>query len=118
MILLMVASFSSCATVLKGDMEGVRLNSEPPAARVYINGEYYGRTPLEIELKCYESYTIEFVKEGHERVVRRITNRIGAGYVVLDVVCGFVPVVIDALTGSWYKLNQHYVNVILEKQQP
>ena len=107
LIITLVAVFTislctSCATVFKGDTERVRLNSEPEGARVYINGEYYGRTPLKIKLKCYDSYVIEFHKKGHRRVVKRIDNHIGAGYVVLDVICGFVPVIIDALLGAQF----------------
>jgi len=60
---------------------------------------------------------IEFRKEGFKTEVRQIKNEIGIGWVVLDVVCGLVPVLVDALTGSWYDLDQRYVNAILERRQ-
>ena len=49
--------------------------------------------------------------------MRQIQNKIGWGWVVLDVITGVVPVLIDALTGAWYDFDQRYVNAILERQQ-
>jgi hypothetical protein len=47
-----------------------------------------------------------------------ISNHVGAGWVVLDVICGVLPVVVDAVTGSWYSLDQTNINAVLERQQP
>jgi hypothetical protein len=113
----LVFSLSGCATIFRGEHRQLSIESEPKAAQVYINGIYYGRTPLRIELRPNQSYTIEFKKEGYETEVRRIKNEIGVGWIVLDVISGFVPVFIDALTGAWYDLDQKYVNAILERQQ-
>jgi len=109
---------SGCATVFKGDRSRVRFDSDPEDAAIYINGELYGRTPLRIELNPSNTYTIEFRKPGYQTIVRRIENHIGAGWVILDVICGMVPVLIDALTGAWYELDQHHVDAVLERQQP
>lgn len=52
---------------------------------VFINGDYYGQTPLRLELKTDQSYTIEFQREGFKTQVRHIKNEIGVGWVVLDI---------------------------------
>ncbi|MCJ7679286.1 MAG: PEGA domain-containing protein [Candidatus Aminicenantes bacterium] len=52
---------------------------------VFINGEDYGQTPLRLELKTNQSYTIEFQREGFKTQVRHIKNEIGVGWVVLDI---------------------------------
>lgn len=117
-VLTLVLVLSGCATIFKGEYTDVSIQSEPDGTRVFINGEYYGQTPLRLELKTNQSYTIEFKRDGFKTQVRHIKNKIGVGWVVLDIVCGLYPVVIDALTGAWYNLDQKYVNVILERQQP
>ncbi|MCJ7680004.1 MAG: PEGA domain-containing protein [Candidatus Aminicenantes bacterium] len=117
-VLTLALVLSGCATIFKGEYTDVSVKSEPDGARVFINGDYYGQTPLRLELKTNQSYTIEFKRDGYKTQVRHIKNEIGVGWVVLDVICGLVPVVIDALTGAWYDLDQKYVNVILERQQP
>lgn len=109
---------SGCATLFRGDSTNVRFNSEPLDARVYVNGDYHGQTPLKLRLKSSNSYTIEFRKQGFDPVVRHISSKVGAGWVILDVLVGMVPVVVDALTGSWYHLDQKNINVILTGQNP
>lgn len=108
---------SGCATVFQGEHRDLNIASEPDGARIFINGVYHGRTPLKLELRPNQPYTIEFKKDGFETEVRRIKNEIGVGWIVLDVVCGVVPVLVDALTGAWYDLDQKYVNAILKRQQ-
>lgn len=106
-----------CATVFKGEYRTVRIKSEPDGAMVFINGEFHGRTPVKLELRPSRPYTIEFRKEGYETEVRRIKNEIGVGWVILDVVLGVVPVLVDGLTGAWYDFDQKHVNALLERQQ-
>ena len=100
-LIIFVFMLSNCATIFKGEYRDVSINSEPNDTQVYINGEFHGRTPLKLELRPDESYTIE----------------IGVGWIVLDVLFGLVPVLVDALTGAWYEFDQRYVNAILERQQ-
>jgi len=113
-----VFMLSNCATIFKGEYRDVSINSEPNDTQVYINGEFQGRTPLKLELRPDESYTIEFRRQGYKTEVRQIQNKIGVGWIVLDVIFGLVPVLVDALTGAWYEFDQRYVNAILERQQP
>ena len=119
MILLsFVFMFSGCAAIFKGSNSKLHLSSDPAGAKVYVNGNYYGTTPLKILLKSDQTYTIEFKKEGFRTITRNITNHVGAGWIVLDLLAGLLPVVVDAATGSWYELDQKNINALLEKQQP
>ena len=42
-----------------------------------------------------------------------VSKKVGAGYVVLDVLGGLLPVIIDAATGSWYVLSTNTVHGML-----
>ncbi len=117
-LLSFVFMFSGCAAIFKGSNSKLNLSSDPGGAKVYVNGIYYGTTPIRIKLKSNKTYSIEFRKEGYRTVTRNITNHVGAGWIVLDVLAGLIPVIIDAATGSWYELDQDNVNALLEKQQP
>lgn len=113
-----IFSLGGCATIFKGTSSPLRLNSDPENAKVYINGEYVGRTPLKMHLQGNHTYTIEFHKEGFAPVVRQVHSRIGAGWIVVDIICGVVPVLVDAITGAWFHLEQQHVSAILKRQQP
>jgi hypothetical protein len=108
---------SGCATVFKGEYRTVKIGSEPEGAMVFVNGEYQGRTPFRLELRPSRPYTVEFRKEGYRSEVRRIKNEIGVGWIILDVVLGVVPVLVDGLTGAWYDFDQKNINALLERQQ-
>jgi hypothetical protein len=107
--------FSGCATILKGTHDEINMHSKPPA-KVYINGSYRGDTPIKLQLKTKKEYNIKFKTKGYKTKTIHINNSVGAGWIVLDVVLGLVPVVVDAATGAWHKLDQKTVNAVLQKQ--
>lgn len=109
---------SGCATIFKGNKEEVNFHSEPQGADVYIDGVMMGTTPMTLKLESKKTYAIEFRKEGYPTTTHQISNSIGAGWIILDILAGLVPIIIDAATGAWYKLDQNNVNKILRKQQP
>jgi hypothetical protein len=108
---------SSCATIFKGNSSKINFNSNPQGAQIYVNGNYMGDTPIILKLESKQTYNIEFKKEGYKTKAFNITNHVGVGWIVLDVIFGLVPVIVDAATGSWYELDQKIVNALLEKQQ-
>jgi hypothetical protein len=109
---------TGCATLFKGTSENVNMQSSPVQAEVFINGQLRGKTPLQLKLESKNNYAIEFRAEGYQPRVYNISSKVGAGWIVLDVLGGLVPVIIDAATGAWYKLDQDNINAVLEKQQP
>tara|TARA_E500000318_G_C3566654_1_gene215940 strand:- start:450 stop:833 length:384 start_codon:yes stop_codon:yes gene_type:complete len=117
--LLVIASlsFSSCATLFGKKSHALAIGSDPAGAEVYVNGFKMGTTPVELNLKADKSYTIEYRKEGYQNVTRIVNTKVGAGWIVLDVLGGLIPIVVDAATGNWNKLDQDTVNAVLEEQQ-
>ncbi len=117
LIVALLPVVAGCATLFKGRNEKVAFNSNPVGADVYVNGVKMGTTPIELKLDARNSYTIEFRKEGFQSVTRQIQSGTAAGYVILDILGGLVPVIIDAATGAWSTLDTDNVNAALEKQK-
>ncbi|MCG2811722.1 MAG: PEGA domain-containing protein [Candidatus Aminicenantes bacterium] len=109
---------TGCATLFKGTSENVSMNASPVRAEVFINGQNMGETPLQLKLESKKNYAIEFRAEGYQPRIYNISSKVGAGWIILDVLGGLIPVIIDAATGAWYKLDQNNINAVLEKQQP
>jgi hypothetical protein len=107
---------SGCATLFKGSTSELDIDSKPPAI-VYINGVERGETPLKLDLDSEEEYDIEFRKDGYKTKSFHLGNDIGVKWIVLDVLGGFVPIIVDAATGDWHELDQDRVYFNLEKQQ-
>lgn len=108
---------TSCATLFGPKNHTLAVSSQPPQAEIYVNGFKMGTTPAEIALKADKSYTIEIRREGYESVTRIVNTKVGAGWVVLDVLGGLIPVIVDAATGSWNALDQDAINAALEESE-
>lgn len=115
-LFLTVTVFSGCATLFGAKTHPLSISSQPDGADVYVNGSRMGATPLELSLKADKSYTIEFRKEGFATVSQIVNTKVGAGWVILDILGGLVPVIVDAATGDWKKLDQKAVNATLVEQ--
>jgi hypothetical protein len=71
-----------------------------------------------MELEQGKPYTITFRKAGHHDVTCMIGNSVGAGWVILDILGGLVPIIIDAVTGDWNSLDKNACTATLPVQAP
>lgn len=69
-VVLAVAFGSLCATALTGCIERrLSITSNPPGARVWVNDQSVGRTPLETTFVYHGVYDIRLEAEGYEPLV-------------------------------------------------
>lgn len=99
--LLFFVTFSGCATILTGTSDEVRIDSDPPGARIFIDGIERGQTPDTIEIKRpgisktevtlrldgYEPYTFILQKEFNAVSVINLLNPL---FWAVDVATGSV----------------------------
>lgn len=69
----------------------VHVTSDPPGARVFLNDQLYGETPMRIDGIEAGSYSIRFEKEGHRPHVQEVEVRGTKGEVVHAVLAAAVP---------------------------
>ena len=132
LLLSVVFVFSGCATIFKGDSSKLELTSNPPGASVsasgsfghgagspmspYMSGgEICSSTPCSVKLKSGQSWSLLFKKDGFKDRTVLVNNKIGAGWIVLDVLSLGWGVLIDLMTGAWYEFDVDNVSVTLEK---
>lgn len=101
---------SSCATLFKDCSEEVNFGSNPSGAEIWVDGKFMGNTPQNFKLISKKTYVIEFKYGGQSKTVN-LNNHVGAGWIVLDVLGGLIPVIIDAISGEWYSFDQKNINV-------
>ncbi len=118
LLMLAMASplFFGCATLMAPKTHPLALASEPQGAQVYVNGMLMGTTPVQLDLKADKTYSIEFRKEGYDTQAHIVNSKVGAGWVIVDVMFGLVPVIVDAATGAWNKLDQTSIEAVLYQQ--
>jgi hypothetical protein len=113
---ILIVSLTGCATILSSSSKDITIESNPAGADVKINGVTYSKTPTRIPLEKDRSYIVEISKEGYHPFNATIKNKIGIGWIILDVFSGALPVVVDAITGDWKTLSPSTINVNLSKE--
>jgi len=119
-LLCLIFLLNGCALVFSSPRELVVFDSDPEEAEVSINGLRRGTTPFECELDTSTTYTVEFRLEGYASKYETISHSLDGVYVFLDIIPGLllgaIPIIIDAVTGSWYSLDKNHVYAELYKK--
>ena len=105
-LVLAICLLAGCGTLFLSKTASVQIDSDPVEATVLMNGGVVGVTPLELTLPTGESHVLTFSKEGYQTVTCTINRKVSTTILVLDVLGGLVPVIVDAVTGGWYKLDK------------
>ncbi len=106
---------AGCATIMHGSSQTVGISSSPSGARVTINGEYRGETPLRVELARKQDYIIKVEKEGFEPASSTITSKVSGMTFGNIIFGGLIGLAVDAGSGGLYKLSQDDVQITLTK---
>jgi hypothetical protein len=65
---LLLMGATGCATVVRGDAQNMKFNTDPAGARLLVNGAEY-TTPAVVALKRNQNQKIEITREGYRPVV-------------------------------------------------
>lgn len=98
---------SACGAIFSSSTATINVNSEPQGAEVVVNGNPMGRTPLQTQVSNRETQTIQLRFQDGKVSTCVLPAKLGAGYVVLDVLfTGLIGVIVDAVTNGWTELSQ------------
>jgi hypothetical protein len=100
LIFAMALALSGCATILKGTTDHITVVTDPPGARVSVNGEDKGVSPVTFPIASDQTASIQVTKDGYqtEEVENEPTER--SGYALWDVARGLIPLLIDRSDGA------------------
>jgi hypothetical protein len=108
---------SGCATLFASKSKEIPLVSEPQAAEVLLDGNRVGLTPMTLKIDNGKSQVVTFRKAGYKDVSCQLNAKTGAGWVVLDILGGLIPIIIDAATGDWKQVKETNCTVTLPVAQ-
>lgn len=101
---MIIALFSSCATIMSGSRQSVTFNSEPADANVYVikknNSDFLiGKTPCTVELSK-KTQKVAFRKEGYYDVDYKLDRYINGWYFGNLLFGGLPGMSIDLISGA------------------
>lgn len=110
-LLILIVATAGCGALFNTKVKTIAMTSTPAQAEVWIDGTMRGVTPLSLPLDNQDSHTVIFRKDGYEDVVCELSSNVGAGWVLLDLLGGLLPIIIDAATGDWKGIGEDSCNV-------
>ncbi len=115
LLLLLITSMfiTSCASILTGSKRKVLFETEPPGAKVFVNGFEKGKTP--VQLKVTAEDRIDFRLDDYTERVVVMDSKFNAVSILNGL--SLLGWGIDAITGSLKRVDTKYVKVTLEKSK-
>ncbi len=114
MIMICVAQ-SGCATIVSSSDQEVRVLSDPPGAKIRVDGMLRGVTPTIVDLERKRRHQLQIEKEGYETVMRDTGKGFNWWFVGNILFGGIIGIIIDFSTGAVYKIKPDEINTALQQ---
>jgi PEGA domain len=109
----------SCAAIIHGKNQDIFISSQPVGAKILVDERDYGITPktlglprvgrIDGEPSAKKEYKIKIVLDGFEPYEVVLQRKVDGWFFGNLLIGGVIGIVVDAVTGSMYKLNPNHV---------
>lgn len=110
---LLTLLLSGCATLFSESSQVVKFETNPAGAKIFINGDLVGTTPLEVEMEkdTFKNHYVRFQLDGYHSQQRRITKELNR--IAIYNLTSWPSWGTDALTGAMieYSPNNYYIEL-------
>ena len=111
-LLALVGTGSGCATIMHGTTQTVPVSSSPSGAQVFVDVQYAGVTPCNVELKRGRPHQFVIKKVGYEDASVSTSNQV-SGWIFFN---GLIDCIIDFNNGAAYNITPASVSVNLVRR--
>jgi hypothetical protein len=113
-VALVIALLPGCASIIHGSSQEIALQSNPSGAAVAVNGVRNAQTPATLSLPRKSAHSLEVTLDGY-RPFQIQLQRSTSGWVWGNIAFGgLIGLVVDASTGSMYKLTPDQISAQLQ----
>lgn len=106
---------TSCATIISGAKQKVKISSTPVEAVVIIDSIEVGKTPFTTKLKRRHEHTVRLELDGFQPYEITLKRKFNGWIIGNAMIGGLVGVIVDLSTGSFYYLSPKEINTELQK---
>jgi hypothetical protein len=108
---------AGCATIVAGGPDSIPINTNPPGAYVYVNGQVVGQTPMIVELDRGRSMAdIRIYYPGFQPLqftrYKSLNNWVFGNFFL-----AIFPVIVDFVTDNWQRFDDEPIMVGLTPGQ-
>jgi ABC-type transport system involved in multi-copper enzyme maturation permease subunit len=110
---IVMLQYIGCSTVMHSTTQSIELKTNPPNAKITIDGKKFGTSPQVVNIDRGTNHIIKFELDGYETYETQATRKV-SNWFWLNVLNGFLPgMVIDMFTGSMYNILPENIDVEL-----
>jgi hypothetical protein len=104
---------SSCALLTHGRHQLVGFSSEPASAKVTVDGQEYGVTPVYVKLERKYDHAVVIELDGFQPYKATLTRKV-SGWAWGNIVFGgIIGLVVDHATGALYRLEPWQMSAVM-----
>jgi hypothetical protein len=108
---------TSCGTIMHGTTQNVGISSSPTSAKVIIDNQDKGSTPLIADLKREQDHIVRVELAGYEPYETTLTHDL-SGWAWGNILAGgLIGLAVDAISGGLYILGPEQVQATLAKHE-
>ena len=104
---------TSCASIFTGSKRKVMFETNPPGARVFVNGFEKGQTPVSLKVRAEDR--IDFRLDNYKEKVVVMDHKFNLVSILNGL--SIIGWGVDALTGSLKRVDTKYVKITLENSK-
>ena len=114
--LVALSLLSGCATITQGTHADVEIRTRPEKAQIWVDGVQAGTAPAKVSMEVNATHVVVIRAPGYEEQTIRTDRVVGGGYILIDILLGVVPLIVDAATGAYSHIQPIPMNVMLTPQ--
>lgn len=110
---IVMLQYIGCSTVMHSTTQSLELKTNPPNAKITIDGKKFGTSPQVVNIDRGTNHIIKFELDGYETYETQATRKV-SNWFWLNALNAFLPgMVIDMFTGSMYNILPENIDVEL-----
>ncbi|PWJ44238.1 hypothetical protein [Sediminitomix flava] len=117
MSIILLLTFSSCATMINGEDQDIQIKSETPHAKIFVDGKFIGEDQVMAHLSRKSDHVVEIKKTGFEDQKIELHKHAQVEWVVFDACFNWFGLLIDGPSGAWNEFDEKEIVVELAKKQ-
>jgi len=101
---------TSCATIMHGTRQSIGISSNPSEAGIWVDGQFFGKTPMIVKLTRKDNHTVKIELAGYKPFETTLTRQM-SGWVFGNLALGgLIGLAVDAISGGIYRLTPEQVH--------
>ena len=115
--ILLTVGGAGCATIVTGGADTVPVHTNPEGAKVYLNGQFIGKTPTSVTIPRKSDAVFRFELDGYE--TKTVDHgKVVNGWIFGNIIFGgIIGLAVDAISGGIYMLTPDQIQAELRSNQ-